>query len=196
MKSQHSFWQLPDLKHFFDPLYVGQVVATEVAEAHYSMSTFYFDYHDLFLIPKFLTVDRFGYLLSPVTLIKNVEIVLDAGSHCLCNSLALVHHGLADVGMSSLDALKWCLQRLCDLAARPVHIKITIFSNVEESNLRIYSRFEELIRLVLELIKQFRELGIRSTMSLCDKTGREWSIEDVVERSFDVGLQQAKMGLP
>jgi hypothetical protein len=189
-ESHRSFWELPDLNHYFDPLYVGQLMAREMAEAHYSMSTFYFDYHDLYLIPKFLTVDRFGYGLSPKTLVRNVEIVLDTGPLCLCNGVALTYHGFASPGMASMDAIDWCLQRLFALRARAVRIKIIILLNLASPISSIRARLREFLRLVLPFARQLKALGVRFTLGLIDSVGREWNVDDTVEGGIHMVLRQ------
>ncbi|KAF2676883.1 hypothetical protein K458DRAFT_177569 [Lentithecium fluviatile CBS 122367] len=197
MESHRSFWELPALKHYFDPHYMGPVVAREMAEAHYSTGTFYFDYHDLYLMHKFLTVDRFGYSISPKEHIWNIEVVLDAGSTCLCNAAALEHFGLVSTDVSRSDAIRWCLSELLCLTARSVCIKIIIFLNFGKSRTRLQESFRELLHIIIPFVRRFNELGFRFACGLFDSLGREWSIDDSVSGGIEKAMQHLlNMGQP
>jgi hypothetical protein len=191
MEAHNSFWKLPDLKHYYDPLYVGKVVAREVAEMHYSASTFYFDYHELHLVHKFLAVDRFDYGIRPSSLVKDIEVVLDASSTCSCNSAALAWCGLAPAPMSSADAIKWCLEQFFGLSARPARIKIIVLQDWANSGKQwVHKRFSVLLAIVKAFIVQARSLGFRTAFTLFDFHGHEWSIDDTVAGGIERALQE------
>jgi hypothetical protein len=167
MEARNSFWKLPDRKHYYDPLYVGKVVAREVAEMHYVTSTFYFDYHELHLVHNFLAVDRFDCGISPSSLVKNIEVVLDASSTCPCNSASLACSGFATAPMSSTDAIKWCLEQFLGLSARPARIKVIVLLGWANSGKQwIHGRFKVLLAIVIAIVLRTRCLGLHTAFTI------------------------------
>ena len=191
MEAHQSFWKLPQLKHYYDPLYVGEDFAREVAEAHYSTSTFYFDYHELYLTQKFLTVDRFGYGFKPMELVRSVELVLDPSLTCVCNSNALAHHDLAPGGLSYAAGIQRCLEQLLGLASRSVRIKIIVLG-CQARSYRLRERSKEIYDIVYAFLTHCRERGFRFAVEVFGDSGSEWSIDDTVEGGMETALQRVR----
>lgn len=176
-QTYHSFWMHSNLNHYLDPWYVGPM-AYELAEVHYKMSAFYFDHHELYLINKFLTVDRFGLQMRPVDLIRNVEVVLDASATCSCLCEAVAHHGPASSNMTPNDAILFCLQRFLFLEGKQIRIKILILLHqAKYMGRRLYQRTMELFELIRPFLERCIERDYTITLGLIDFGGSEWEIE-------------------
>lgn len=154
-------------------------MAHELAELHYRTSTFYFDHHELYLMRKFLTVDRFGLQMRPVEFVRNIEVVLDASAACPCIFDALVLHGIESVS-SPDDALRWCLEQLSRLVSTAARIKIIISLHmVGFRKIWLYQRTIELCELLRPFLERYNERGYTTDLKLCDNSGDEWKIDNL-----------------
>ncbi|KAF2245443.1 hypothetical protein BU26DRAFT_68540 [Trematosphaeria pertusa] len=188
VQSYDSFWKLADLEHYLDPSYVGPKMAREIAEAYYKAKTFYFDYHELHLLHKFFTVDRFGYGLLPTDYIRTMEVVLDGHYLCRCNRTALAHYGLIPVdSMTSEEAVRWCFEQLFMLNSHVVHIRLIVYLH---EGRRMLQEFQEVLHFALPFVRRFRAQGWHVSIKSCTNHGREESIDDADGELIDQNLSK------
>ncbi|KAF1952387.1 hypothetical protein CC80DRAFT_179820 [Byssothecium circinans] len=175
MRTHDTFWDTAALRHYVDPVYVGTQMADEIARTFYKANTFYFDYHELYLLEKFLGVDRFGRGYRPAELVQRIEIVLDEYYRCSCNANALAFCGRpAKVEASPADVIQLCLEHLF-LTTSAIHIKFIIFYTKERK--QDLEPRQSLIEILSPIILRLHAQGRRVSLALHTSTGCVRSVE-------------------
>ncbi|CAI6330526.1 unnamed protein product [Periconia digitata] len=183
-QSHHSFWNPSPLHRYIDPHRFGAQIAHEMARVYYTINEFYFDYHELYLMHKFLTVDRFESGVRPADFVRSIEIVLDESFTCECNANALAFHGrLADGERSPVGAVRKCLEQLLGVTATSVKIRIIVYRKE-----RRFPRLEnqrELLRVLHPIVVALDRKGQLVVMEFHTSLGCEWSLRRSSGTSID-----------
>lgn len=146
----------------------------EMTEAYYRTALFYFDYHDLFLISKFLAINRFDRRVIPAQFVRNIEIVLDESFRCHCNMEAWAYYGLEPSNVTTPEeTLRMCLEQLLTLN-NPAGIRLIVHRN--RSAISWSPKYPEVLQVISSLAGSFRESGHDVTVTLHSNFGFEWSV--------------------
>ncbi|KAF2474449.1 uncharacterized protein BDR25DRAFT_352000 [Lindgomyces ingoldianus] len=181
--SKDSFWDISVLEYYLNSEYMGLAVAREIAEAYYQTNTFYFDYHDLPLLHKFLTLDRFGYGLVPAGLVRYLDIVLDGDYGCPCNSRALCHCDVTQNATITPDkAIRLILEQLLMVKTRQISLRITVY--IMDGLMKV-KEFVGILHIVFPIICRLKEHGFRVTLRSYTNRSREWTVKDSSEHPID-----------
>lgn len=159
-----------------NPRRVGHQMASEVAEAYYSTNTFYFDYHELYLMRKFVTVDRFKCDIQPANFIRNVEVVLHENYHCGCNAKALNLGNPVPIDkQSTIDTIQSCLSHLTRIRAIPIKVRIMIYR--EQSKFPQEKNQAKLVEIVRPVLVDLNHKGNDVSLEFHTSSGCEWKME-------------------
>ncbi|KAF2639465.1 hypothetical protein P280DRAFT_37915 [Massarina eburnea CBS 473.64] len=190
MRTHDSFWDATDLKHYVDPLCVGTQMADEIAQSYYKTNTFYFDYHELYLLEKFLTIDRFGRGLRPAHLVQSIEIVLDEQYLCPCNGNALFFHGLAATNAIAPEAvIRSCLSQLLSLTTESAKISFIVYS-LDRRN-RYLDPKHKLVEILSSIMSKLISQGHSTSLALYNGAGCQWSIKGSAVRPIEEVLTES-----
>lgn len=167
-----------------DPSRVEKQMVLEIAEIYYATKTFYFDYHELYLMHKFLTIDCFGLNIRPADFVRSIEIVVDENFKCRCNANALFLHKLLPSEHESPEtAIKECLDQLFYLKMNLVSIKIVIFSQVLRA--RRLERQQELLQILHPVLCELDRRGHHIVLESYSGLGSEWILDGFSEMSLE-----------
>ncbi|PVI01896.1 hypothetical protein DM02DRAFT_331889 [Periconia macrospinosa] len=187
MQSHHSFWNPISLHNYIDPSRVDKRMALEIVENYYATTTFYYDYHELYLMHKFLTVDCFGLNLQPADFVRSIEIVLDEAYKCRCNAKALLFHKLLpEQDCSPETAIQECFYQLFRLKANFVRIKVILY---DVRGLRNVKSQQELLMILHPILCELDRKGHHVVLEIFSAWGSEWSLEGFSEMSLEHLLQ-------
>lgn len=164
------------MDNYVNPRRVGHQMASELAEAYYSTNTFYFDYHELYLMQKFLAVDRFKCDILPAHFIRSIEIVLHENYSCECNSNALNLRNPAPIGrQSAADTIQSCLSQLTRLREIPIKLRIMIYREQRQSPRE--TNQTKLLEIVRPVLVDLSHKGNDVSLEFHTSAGREWKME-------------------